>query len=125
MLAAFFGKKIKKSKKGSKSKPKKSDVKPSKVLRNRAHKLGLRTTHKVNGKRVYKSEKLLKKQIINAKKMASKKKVADLKKKLKLRFAKKKALKKSKYGVNGARYMPLSKLMSKYPDSLTSSTPFL
>lgn len=71
---------------GKKRKTRKVVKKPSKVLRTRAKKLGVRVTLKRGNKRVYKSEKVLKKQIKSAikRKKKSKKKVTKRKTKRKV-----------------------------------------
>jgi len=107
LIGWFFGKK-KTVKKVSKKR-----VKPSKKLIVLAKKYGVKVTIKRGSRRVWKSKRILVKQI----KRAMKKKKG---------VKKSKASKKlSRFGTVGGRYMPLSSVLSPYPRAVTSGSPFI
>lgn len=109
LLGWFFGKKKSGKKLAAQTEDKR--VKPSKMVMKEAKKYRIKLTLKKGSKRVWKSEKMLLKQIKKAKKSVKK--------------SVKKSRKLSRFGSVGGRYMPLSNILSPYPRSVNSGSPFL
>jgi hypothetical protein len=132
-LESLFGKKkVVRRRKTSRKTTRKVVKKPSKALRKQAKKYGVKATVKRGSKRVYKSEKVLKKQIKRAMKIHKRKKARLAKKKKSRKTVKRKtrrtkrrvSRRKTAFGVSG-RYVPLASIMSSYPRSVNSGSPWI
>jgi hypothetical protein len=99
---------------------------PAYAIRKQAKKLKIKITVKRGGKRLYKKESLLKRQIKRKMKVMKVMKSKMVKRKtVKRKVVKRKIVKRrAAFGVGGS-YMPLASMMSPYPRSVDASPPWI